>query len=125
MTRRPRAPDADHRLFARKAVLFATRVLPLFARERPDDERPRRAVDAIRAWAAGRRTLGMTEVRTLALAAHAAARASRSASARFAARAAGHAIATWHAPAHAMAVPWYAAKAVAADAAERAARRRR
>ncbi len=123
--RAPRSPDADHRRFAQKAVLFAARVLPLFSRERPDDDRPRQAIEAIRAWAAGRRALGMAEVRRLALAAHAAARAAKASSARFAARAAGHAIATWHAPTHAMAVPWYAAKAVAADTAERAARRKR
>ncbi|MCE9580427.1 MAG: hypothetical protein K8W52_45330 [Deltaproteobacteria bacterium] len=121
--RRPRSPADDHRTFAQKAGLFAARVLPLFARERPDDDRPAQAIAAIRAWAAGRRELGMAEVRRLALAAHAAARAAKTGSARFAARAAGHAIATWHAPTHAMAVPWYAAKAVAADTAERAARR--
>jgi hypothetical protein len=125
-TRATRSRDSpDHRRFARIATTMAARVLPLFARERPDDDRPRRAIEAIGAWAAGARDLGMVEVRTLALAAHAAARAARSSSARFAARAAGPAVATWHVPTHAMAVPWYAAKAIAADTAERAARRRR
>ena len=89
-------------------------MLPLFERERPRDGRPRAALEAIRAWARGRRSLGMAEVRKLALAAHAAARAATSDAARFAARAAGHAVATWHVPTHAMAVPLYAAKALLA-----------
>ena len=53
----------------------------------------------------------MREVRKLSLDAHAAARKAKSNAARFAARAAGQAVATWHVPTHAMAVPIYAAKA--------------
>ena len=104
-----------HRLFALKSVEFAKRVLPFFEKERPDDDRPRQAIEAIKAWALGRRELGMVEVRKLSLASHAAARASKSDAARFAARAAGHAVAVWHVPTHAMAVPWYACKALAAS----------
>lgn len=104
-----------HRLFALKAAVFAARVLPLFEKERSRDQRPRRAVEAIRAWARGKRPLGMAEVRQLSLGAHAAARRAKSEQARFAARAAGQAVAVWHAPLHALAVPWYACKAVYAN----------
>jgi hypothetical protein len=101
-----------HRLFAMKAAEEAERVLPLFEAHRPRDRRPRKAIDAIRAWASGERELGMSEVRKLSLDSHAAARAATTDAARFAARAAGHAIATWHVPTHAMAVPAYACQAV-------------
>lgn len=103
-----------HRRFALLAAKEAERVLPLFERDRPRDGRPRRAIEAIRAWAQGKRTLGLAEVRKLALGAHAAARAAKSDAARFAARAAGHAVATWHVPTHAMGVPMYAGKALLA-----------
>lgn len=103
-----------HRLFGLKAAQEAGRVLRLFARERPGDGRPRDAIEAIDAWARGTRTLGMAEVRRLALGAHAAARAARTDAARYAARAAGHAVATWHVPTHALAAFSYAAKAACA-----------
>lgn len=104
-----------HRLFALRAASFADRVLHFFERERPRDKRPRRAIEAIRAWARGKRQLGMKEVRCLSLGAHAAARAAKSDRARFAAGAAGQAVAVWHAPLHALAVPWYACKATYAN----------
>jgi hypothetical protein len=53
----------------------------------------------------------MAEVRKLSLDAHAAARGAKTDAARFAARAAGQAVATWHVPTHALAVPIYARKA--------------
>lgn len=105
----------SHRRFGLLAAVQARRVLSLFERERPRDPRPRAALVAIRAWAQGRRKLGMAEVRRLALGAHAAARAAKTDAARFAARAAGHAVATWHAPTHAMGAPIYAGKAILAD----------
>ncbi len=110
-----------HRRAALTAATGAAALLALFERDRPDDRRPRAAIAAIRAWAGGRRELSMAEVRALSLGAHAAARAARSDAARFAARAAGHAVATWHVPRHAAGVPYYAAKARTAAAAARAA----
>jgi len=104
-----------HRRFALLAAIEAKRVLPIFEREHPKDRRPRQAIEAIRAWAQGKRELGMAEVRKLSLGSHAAARAARSDAARFAARAAGHAVATWHVPTHAMGVPMYACKAIIAS----------
>lgn len=106
---------AAHRALGRKAAAGAAKVLPLFLHERPRDPRPRRAIEAIDAWGRGKRRLGMAVVRKLSLDAHAAARACRTDAARFAARAAGHAVATWHVPRHADGVPLYASKAAAAS----------
>lgn len=117
--------SAEHFAAALAAAVQAEALLPLFETCHPDDPRPRLAVAAIRAFAEGHRTLGMREVRRLALDAHAAARTATSDSARFAARAAGQAIATWHAPGHAAAVPYYAAKASAAASGVKPARGRR
>lgn len=103
-----------HRALARDAARQAARVLPYFEAAHPEDARPRRAIDAIRAWGWGTMPLGMASVRTLSLDAHAAARAATTDAARFAARAAGQAVATWHVPNHALAVPYYVRKAVAA-----------
>lgn len=104
-----------HRIFALKAANEAQRVLHIFEKENPKDNRPRKAIEVIRAWSKGKRKLGMKEVRKLALDSHAAARKCKSPAARFAARAAGHAVATWHVPTHAMAVPYYVCKAVEAE----------
>ncbi len=104
-----------HRRFALLAAMQAKQVLPLFEEERPKDRRPRQAIAAIHAWARRKRTLGMAEVRNLSLGAHAAAREAKTDAARFAARAAGHAVATWHVPTHAMGVPMYACKAILAS----------
>jgi hypothetical protein len=105
-------PSPEHLASALEAARAAKSVLALFESQHPDDARPREAIVAIRAWARGERRLGMAAVRTLALAAHAAAREAESDAATFAARAAGHAIATWHVPSHATAAHSYAAKAV-------------
>jgi len=104
-----------HRRFALLAAKEAERVLPLFESEHPKDGRPRQAIEAIRAWAQGERELGIAEVRGLSLGSHAAARETRSDAARFAARAAGHAVATWPVPTHAMGAPIYACKAIIAS----------
>jgi len=114
-----------HRLFALKAAKDAERVLPLFEAERPHDPRPRRAIEAIRDWAQGNLELRLAEVRKLSLGSHAAARATKSQAARYAARAAGQAIATWHVPTHAMAVPAYAWRAIAASKGEPSSKRRK
>ena len=104
----------EHLALALRVADEAETVLSLFEAEHPDDTRPRDAIGAVRAWAKGERDLGMKEVRKLSLAAHAAAREAASDGATFAARAAGHAVATWHVPTHAAEVPVYVAKAVAA-----------
>lgn len=105
----------SYKLLALRAAKEAKRVLPLFEKEYPNDTRPRHAIDALKAWAQGKRLLGMVEVRKLSLDSHAAAREANSDAARFAARAAGQAVAIWHVPTHAIAVPAYASKALAAS----------
>lgn len=104
-----------HRLFGLKAAQEVERVLPLFEKERPNDDRPRQAVEAIKAWAQGKRILGMADVRKLSLSSHAAAREAKSDAARFVARAAGHAVGTWHVPTHALAAFGYAGRAKTAS----------
>jgi hypothetical protein len=102
----------DQRTLALWAARCAERVLAHFERARPDDDRPRRAIDAARAWARG--DLSARETRARALLAHTAARATDDASARAAARAAGHAAATAHATGHARHAAACAAASVAA-----------
>jgi hypothetical protein len=104
----------EHRLWALEAAKEARRVLPIFEKEYPNDDRPRQAIEAIKAWAQGKRELGLVEVRKLSLSSHAAAREAKTDGARFAARAAGQAVATWHVPTHAAAVPKYVRKAIEA-----------
>ena len=106
----------DHKLLAVWACECAERVLAVFEEVRPDDDRPRRAIEAGRAWVRG--YLPMVEARKAAFAAHAAARDAGSATASAAARAAGHAAATAHVAGHARHAANYAVGA-AGDAAER------
>jgi hypothetical protein len=102
----------DQQALALWAAACAERVLEHFERLHPDDERPRRAIDAARAWARGE--LSVADARTRASRAHAAARSSDDAAARAAARAAGHAAASAHVAGHARHAAAYAAHAVAA-----------
>lgn len=104
-----------HKLFGLKAAKEAERVLPIFEKERPNDNRPRRAIEAIRTWAQGKRELGMKEVRKLSLDAHAAARDVKSDAAKFAAHAAGQSAGTWHVPTHALGAFGYAGRAIMAN----------
>jgi hypothetical protein len=103
-----------HKLFGYKAALEAERVLKFFEKEQPDDNRPRDAIKAIKAWAEDERVLGMKEVRKLSLDAHAAAQDVISDEAKFAAHAAGQAVGTWHVPTHALGAFSYAGKATIA-----------
>jgi hypothetical protein len=101
----------DHSSLALWAADCAWRVLPYFEGEHPGDDRPRRAIEAGRAWARGEIRVG--EARAAAIAAHAAAREADGVAACAAARAAGHAAATAHMAAHARHAAGYAARAVA------------
>ncbi len=104
-----------HRVWALEAAKIAKKVLSIFEKENPNDNRPRLAIEAIKSWAQGKRELGMKEVRKFSLDAHAAAREAKTDASRFAARAAGHAVATWHVPTHAVGALRYARKAVIAS----------
>jgi len=100
----------DHRSLVLWAADCAERALPYFEEKYPKDARPRKAVEAARAWARGE--IALSEVRAAAFAAHAAARAAAAdAAARSAARAAGHAAATAHVATHAAHAATHAAHA--------------
>jgi hypothetical protein len=105
--------DADHRLLAEWAAQCAEHVLPLFEAVQPRDSRPRRAVEQIRAWKRGEIT--MTEARTAAGHANAAAR-DLSGAARHAAFAAAQAAAVAHVAAHELGAAAYAIRAAQAAA---------
>lgn len=99
-----------HRLLANWAADCAEHVLPIFTAKHPADDRPRRAIEAARAWSRGEATVG--EARKAAFAAHAAARSASDPAAREVARAAGHAVATAHMADHELGAAAYAIKAV-------------
>jgi hypothetical protein len=105
--------DADHRLLALWAASCAEHVLHLFESAKPADPRPRRAIEQARAWARGEVT--MSQARTAAGHANAAARDLRGA-ARHAAYAAGQAAAVAHVAAHELGAAAYAIKAARAGA---------
>jgi hypothetical protein len=122
-----RLDKEDQRSLVLWAADCAEHVLPYFEKEYPKDDRPRRAVEAGRAWARGE--LALSEARAAALAAHAAARDADRAAARAAARAAGHAAATAHCAGHARHAAAYAVSAASyaalpSDATATAARER-
>jgi hypothetical protein len=102
----------DQRALATWAADCAERVLPFFEQAYPQDDRPRKAIEACRTWV---RTgmFRMADIRGASLAAHAAARdAKENDAACFAARAAGQAVATAHVAQHAYGGAYYALKAI-------------
>lgn len=105
--------DADHRLLAEWAAGCAEHVLPLFEAVRPDDARPRQAIERARDWVRGE--VAMSEARTAAGKANAAAR-DLSGAARHAAYAAAQAAAVAHVAAHELGAAAYAIKAAKAAA---------
>lgn len=107
--------DADHRLLAVWAADCAEHVLPFFERAQPGDDRPRQAIAQAHAWARGE--IMMTEARTAAFAANAAAR-DVSGAAREAAHAAGQAVAVAHVAAHELGAAAYGIRAARAAAPE-------
>ena len=107
--------DEDHHRLAVWAADCAEHVLHHFEQARPDDDRPRRAIDLGRAWARGEVT--MTEARTAAGHANAAAR-DLTGAARHAAYAAGQAAAVAHVAAHELGAAAYAIRAARAASSE-------
>lgn len=101
---------ARHRLLASWAADCAEHVLPLFSRRHPDDDRPRLAIEAARAWSRGEITVG--EARAASVQAHAAARDASDDVARAVARACGHAVATAHMADHSLGPAFYGVRAV-------------
>src|SRR5262249_5828345 len=109
--------EEDLRLVGFWAADCAERVLPLFEAKAPSDTRPREAIEGIRAFARGGKR--MARLRSLALAANAAAREGGEPVAAAAARAAGlaassaymHPLATLDQAKHALGPAVYAARA--------------
>lgn len=99
----------DQRSLALWAADCAEHVLPHFEKKYPGDDRPRKAIEAARAWTRGEIRVG--EARAAAVAAHAAARDADEGAARAAARATGHAAGTAHMAAHARHAAAYAVTA--------------
>jgi len=105
--------ESDHRLLALWAASCAEHVLDLFESARPEDKRPRHAIEQARAWVRGE--IIMTEARTAAGHANAAAR-DLTGAARHSAYAAGQAAAVAHVAAHELGAAAYAIKAARAAA---------
>ncbi|EIC07278.1 hypothetical protein OR221_2434 [Microbacterium laevaniformans OR221] len=102
--------EPDRRLVAAWAADCADRVLPLFEREAPDDDRPRDAIARARAYAHGELD-SAGEIRRRFVAGRAAASVTSSA-AIAAARSAAQASGVAHMGAHALGAAAYAVKAV-------------
>lgn len=100
-----------HKAIARWAAMCAERALPVFEERRPDDVRPRAAIESLRAWERGE--IPMTACRTAAVTPDAVA----------AARAAGQAAAVAHMFDHAPHAAAYAARAVGLHGAGKADRK--
>ena len=107
--------DSDHQLLALWAASCAEHVLDRFQSARPEDTRPRQAIEQARAWVRGEVT--MSQARTAGGHAMAAAR-DLSGAARHAAYAAGQAAAVAHVAAHELGAAAYAIKAARAASPE-------
>jgi hypothetical protein len=110
--------DEDHHLLALWAADCAEHVLHLFEGALPDDDRPRRAIEAARAWANGE--IRLMQARDFAGAAQEAAREVKgiSEAARMAALSAGQAAAVAHVAAHELGAAAYAIRAAMEAAAK-------
>lgn len=106
--------DENHQLLAVWAAGCAEHVLPHFEAARPDDARPRQAVEAAHAWVRGE--INMRQALNAAGASQDAAREVKTASeaAQLAALAAGQAAAVAHVAAHELGAAAYAIRAAMA-----------
>lgn len=102
----------DKKTVAAWAIDCAERVLPYFEEKYPDDNRPRKAIEALQKWMQTG-IFRMADIRKASLDAHAAAReVGDDSPARSAARAAGQAVATAHVPTHSVGAAIYALQAI-------------
>lgn len=100
--------DSDHRLLALWAADCAEHVLHLFEEVNSADKRPRQAIELIRAWVKGEIT--MKQAHKAAFVSNAAAKGMPD-TAKFAALAAGQAVAVAHVAAHELGAAAYAIRA--------------
>lgn len=101
--------DSHHHLLALWAANCAEHVLHLFEQVNADDKRPRQAIELTRAWVKGEIT--MQQAHKAAFASNAAAKGMPD-GAKFAALAAGQAVAVAHVAAHELGAAAYAIRAV-------------
>jgi hypothetical protein len=103
---------SGHKTLAVWAIDCVERVLPYFERKYPEDNRPRKAIEALQHWISTG-ILKMADVRQASLNAHAAAReVGEDNAACSAARAAGQAVATAHVPSHSIGAANYSLQAI-------------
>lgn len=107
--------DEDHHLLAEHAAQCAEHVLPIFEEVCPEDARPREAIAVGRAWIRGE--VPMREAHRTAFVANAAGRGLPDGP-RFAALAAGQAVAVAHVAAHYLGAAAYGIRAAVAVAGE-------
>ncbi|PVX24694.1 MAG: hypothetical protein CW691_06840 [Candidatus Bathyarchaeum sp.] len=117
---KPFSEHINHQIFRpdKKALAFwaidcSEHVLPYFEQKYPDDNRPRKALDALKAWI-NTGMFKMAVIRKASLDAHAAAKDATEDYAKYAAHAAGQAVATAHVPTHAFGSSVYSIRAVVA-----------
>ncbi len=117
---KPFTKHIDHQIFkpnqkilALWAADCAEHVLPYFEDKRPNDRRPREAIEVCRDWATTG-VFSMAVIRKASLDAHAAAKAAKENDAKYAAHSAGQAVATPHVPTHALGSSVYGIRAAAA-----------
>ncbi len=103
----------DQKILALWAADCAEHVLPYFEDKYRNDVRPRKAIEECRKWACTG-IFKMSVIRGASLQAHAAAKVVKEDDAKFAAHAAGQAVATAHVPTHALGSSIYGIRAVAA-----------
>jgi hypothetical protein len=102
----------DHKILAAWAIDCAERVLHYFEEQRPQDPRPRNALETLQTWI-DTGVFKMAVIRKASLDSHAAAReVGGDNAARSAARAAGQAVATAHVPTHAIGGAIYGLQAI-------------
>ena len=102
----------DHKTLAVWAIDCAERVMPYFEKTYPEDHRPRKAIETLKAWI-DTGVFKMAVIRKASLDSHAAAReVGEDNAARSAARAAGQAVATAHVPRHSYGSAIYAQQAI-------------
>ena len=104
---------SDQKILALWAADCAEHVLPYFENECSNDNRPRKAIEVCRTWA-DTGIFRMSVIRGASLSAHAAAKVTKKDYTKFAAHAAGQAVATAHVTTHAFGSSVYGIRAVAA-----------
>lgn len=104
-------PEHDRQELIRWTAACARRLLPVFSAERPDDPRPREALDGAVQFADGQLAVG--KMRKLAFGCHAAAREASGDASTAVARACGQAVAVAHMAGHSRELARYTKKALA------------